>query len=308
MIEVTNLTKSYGKVEAVRSVSFSVRPGEIYGLLGPNGAGKSTTINIICGLVAASSGEARVGGFDIVRSPMDAKRILGVVPQQSIVVEELSALANCLFFGSLYGVDRSTLRERARALLNWMELSDHVDRPAGALSGGMLRRLTLVLGILHQPKALILDEPTTGLDPQTRLLLLDKIREIATNGTAVLLTTHHLEEAERLCHRIGIIDEGRIVREGTLDDLRREVQDVQLFSLRGGFARDRLAASVATIAGAEIILDSPDEVVVAAPSGAGLSGRLLEVAAALNNVREVTIKPPSLESLFIRLTGRELRE
>ena len=308
MIEVTNLTKSYGKVEAVRGVSFGVRPGEIYGLLGPNGAGKSTTINMACGLVTPSSGSASIGGFDITREPIAAKRILGVVPQQSVVIEELSSLANCLFFGSLYGVDRKTLRDRARTLLNWMELSDHIDKPAGTLSGGMLRRLTLVLGILHQPRALILDEPTTGLDPQTRLLLLDKIREIAGNGTAVLLTTHHLEEAERLCNRIGIIDHGHIIKEGTLDDLRREVQDVQLFSLRGGFSRDRLSASLAPIGAAEILLDTPDEVVVAAPSGAGLSGRLLEIAASLGDVREVTIKPPSLESLFIRLTGRELRE
>jgi ABC-2 type transport system ATP-binding protein len=308
MIEVTNLTKSFGKVEAVRGVSFQVRPGEIYGLLGPNGAGKSTTIHIICGLVAASSGEAKVGGFDIVRSPLEAKRILGVVPQQSVVVEELSAMANCLFFGSLYGVGRATLRERARTLLNWIELSDHVDKPAGTLSGGMLRRLTLVLGILHEPKALILDEPTTGLDPQTRLLLLEKIREIAARGTAVLLTTHHLEEAERLCHRVGIIDAGKIVKEGTLAELRAEVQDVQLFSLRGGFARDGLRDAIARVPGAEVVLDSADEVVVAAPSGSGQSARLLEVAASLSDVREVTIKPPSLESLFIRLTGRELRE
>jgi ABC-2 type transport system ATP-binding protein len=189
-----------------------------------------------------------------------------------------------------------------------MELSDHVDKPARALSGGMLRRLTIVLGILHQPKALILDEPTTGLDPQTRLLILDKIREIASNGTAVLLTTHHLEEAERLCHRVGIIDGGRIIKEGTLEELRGEVQDVQLFSLRGGFAREALRSSLARVNGAEIVLDSADEVVVAAPSGAAQSARLLEVAASLDNVREVTIKPPSLESLFIRLTGRELRE
>jgi ABC-2 type transport system ATP-binding protein len=306
MIEVTNLTKSYGKVEAVRGVSFTVRPGEIYGLLGPNGAGKSTTINITCGLVRPSAGSASVGGFDIARDPIAAKRILGVVPQQSMVVEELSSLANCLFFGSLYGVDRATLRERARRLLDWMELSDHADKPAAALSDGMLRRLTLVLGILHEPKALILDEPTTGLDPQTRLLLLDKIREIARGGTAVLLTTHHLEEAERLCNRIGIIDHGRIIKEGTLEELRREVQDVQLFSLRGDFSRERLAGALSPVSGAEIILDSPDEVVVAAPSGA-LSRRLLSRRRD-ENVREVTIKPPSLESLFIRLTGHELRE
>jgi ABC-2 type transport system ATP-binding protein len=308
MIEVTNLTKNFGKVEAVRGVSFQVRPGEIYGLLGPNGAGKSTTIHITCGLLKPSAGTASVGGYDITRDPIRAKRLLGVVPQQSIVVEELSSLANCLFFGSLYGVDRATLRERSRRLLDWMELSDHIDKPAGALSGGMLRRLTLVLGILHEPGALILDEPTTGLDPQTRLLLMEKIREIAGGGTAVLLTTHHLEEAERLCHRIGIIDHGHIIKEGSLEELRREVQDVQLFSLRGDFAHEGLLTALASIPGAEIVLDAPGEVVVATPAGAGLSSRLLETAASLRDVREVTIKPPSLESLFIRLTGRELRE
>jgi linearmycin/streptolysin S transport system ATP-binding protein len=308
MIEVTNLTKSYGKVEAVRGVSFSVHPGEIFGLLGPNGAGKSTTINVLCGLVAASSGEARVGGFDITREPLQAKRILGVVPQQSVVIEELSATANCMFFGSLYGVDRATLRDRSRKLLNWIELSDHAGRPAGTLSGGMLRRLTLVLGILHEPKALILDEPTTGLDPQTRLLLLDRIREIASAGTAVLLTTHHLEEAERLCDRVAIIDGGRIIKEGTLDQLRAEVEDVQLFSLRGSFEHARLHDAVAAIAGAGIVADGENEVVIAVPRGSDGSARLLELAASLEDVREVTIKPPSLESLFIRLTGRELRE
>jgi ABC-2 type transport system ATP-binding protein len=308
MIEVTNLSKSYGKVEAVRDVSFAVCPGEIYGLLGPNGAGKSTTIHILSGLVAASAGTATVGGFDVARQPLDAKRILGVVPQQSVVVEELSALANCAFFGALYGVERSVLRERSRALLDWIELSDHLNKPAGELSGGMLRRLTLVLGIIHEPKALILDEPTTGLDPQTRLLILDRIREIAAKGTAVLLTTHHLEEAERLCHRVGIIDGGRIIKEGTLAALRAEVEDVQLFSLRGGFARERLRDAVASLAGAEILLDDENEVVIAVPAGAGQTARLIETAASLDHVQEVAIKPPSLESLFIRLTGRELRE
>jgi ABC-2 type transport system ATP-binding protein len=308
MIEVTNLSKSYGKVEAVRDVSFAVRPGEIYGLLGPNGAGKSTTIHILSGLVAASAGTAKIGGFDVARQPQQAKRILGVVPQQSVVVEELSALANCMFFGALYGVERSVLRERSRALLDWIELSDHLNKPAGELSGGMLRRLTLVLGIIHEPKALILDEPTTGLDPQTRLLILDRIREIAAKGTAVLLTTHHLEEAERLCHRIGIIDGGRIIKEGTLAALRAEVEDVQLFSLRGGFARERLREAVAALAGAEILLDDEHEVVIAVPTGAAQTARLIETAASLDHVQEVAIKPPSLESLFIRLTGRELRE
>ncbi|MDH5627970.1 MAG: ABC transporter ATP-binding protein, partial [Candidatus Krumholzibacteria bacterium] len=301
-------TKSYGKVEAVRGVSFRVAPGEVYGLLGPNGAGKSTIIGILSGLVLPSSGEARIGGHDVVRDSLAAKRILGVVPQQSIVIEELSALANCMFFGSLYNVEARVLKERSRELLDWMELSDHAGKPAGTFSGGMLRRLTLVLGILHEPGALILDEPTTGLDPQTRLLLLERIREIAGKGTAVLMSTHHLEEAERLCRRVGIIDEGRIIKEGTLESLRAEVSDVQLFSLRGTFDRARLRGVVATLAGAEILLDEADEAVVAVPSGSAHASRLIELAASLEQVNEVAIKPPSLESLFIRLTGRELRE
>ena len=186
--------------------------------------------------------------------------------------------------------------------------SGHVMLFKGTLSGGMLRRLTLVLAILHEPKALILDEPTTGLDPQTRLLLLDRIRDVAKRGTAVVLTTHHLEEAERLCHRIAIIDGGRIIKEGTLDGLRGEVQDVQLFGLKGDFARDALQRSLASLPDVETVLDTPEEVVIAVPRDGSRSARLLEIAAALENVREVTVKPPSLESLFIRLTGRELRE
>jgi ABC-2 type transport system ATP-binding protein len=308
MIEVSSLTKSYGKVEAVRGVSFRVAPGEVYGLLGPNGAGKSTIIGILSGLVVPSSGEAQIGGHDVVRDSLSAKRILGVVPQQSIVIEELTALANCMFFGSLYGVEPRVLKERSRELLDWMELSDHASKPAGTFSGGMLRRLTLVLGILHEPRALILDEPTTGLDPQTRLLLLERIREIAGKGTAVLMSTHHLEEAERLCRRVGIIDGGRIIKEGTLESLRAEVADVQLFSLRGTFDRARLRGVVETLSGAEILLDEADEAVVAIPSGSAHASRLIELAASLEQVNEVAIKPPSLESLFIRLTGRELRE
>jgi linearmycin/streptolysin S transport system ATP-binding protein len=308
MIEVTNLTKTYGKVEAVRGVSFRVAPGEVYGLLGPNGAGKSTTINILSGLTAPSSGSASIGNHDVTREPLAAKRILGVVPQQSIVVDEISAMANCMFFGSLYGVDRRTLRERSRRLLDWIELSDHANQPAGTFSGGMLRRLTLVLGILHEPRALILDEPTTGLDPQTRLLLLDRIREIAANGTAVLMSTHHLEEAERLCHRVGIIDGGHIIKEGTLDQLRAEVADVQLFSLRGQFDHDRVRQVVGELGDAEILRDEPGEMVVAIPTGSSHASRLIEIAASLQQLQEVAIKPPSLESLFIRLTGRELRE
>jgi ABC-2 type transport system ATP-binding protein len=308
MIEVNKLTKNYGKVEALKEVSFHVKPGEIYGLLGPNGAGKSTAINILSGLLQPSTGSASVGGFNVVGDPTEAKKILGVVPQQSVVIEELSSLQNCLFFGSLYGVPGATLKERAHDLLGWVGLSDRKKEPVSQYSGGMMRRLTLVLGILHEPKALILDEPTVGLDPQTRLQILEHIQDIAVKGTAVLMSTHYLEEAERLCDRIGIIDEGVIIKEGTLHELRAEVEDVQIIHLRGAFDHAPLSAFVDGIAGGEVMLLGEEEMVVSLPSTSDHTTRLLEVAATLENVREVSVRPPSLESLFIRLTGREIRE
>jgi len=308
MIEVHNLSKNYGKVEALKGISFVVNPGEVYGLLGPNGAGKSTTINILSGLLHPSTGSASVGGFDVVEHPVDAKKILGVVPQQSVVIEELSALQNCMFFGSLYGVPAKELRARAQELLGWVGLSERKKDPVSQYSGGMLRRLTLVLGMLHQPRALILDEPTVGLDPQTRRQLLEHIQTIADGGTAVLFSTHYLEEAERLCDRIGIIDEGAIIKEGTLRELRAEIEDVQIIHLRGDFDRAPLAAFVDGVEGGDVMLSDAEEMTVSLPSTSDHATRLLEVAATLENVREVSVRPPSLESLFIRLTGKEIRE
>jgi ABC-2 type transport system ATP-binding protein len=308
MIAVTNLTKSYGKVEALRGISITVKSGEIYGLLGPNGAGKSTVINIISGLVQPSTGSASVGGFDIVSNPADAKRILGVVPQQSVVIDELTAMQNCVFFGSLYGQPKEELKSRAHELLSWVGLSDRLREPVSQFSGGMMRRLTLVLGIIHRPKALVLDEPTVGLDPQTRLQILEHIQKIAADGTAVLLSTHYLDEAERLCDRVGIIDEGRIIKEGALRELRAEIEDTQIVNLRGVFDQAPLEAFVASVRGGEILHRTDEEVVVSLPSTSDHTMRLLEVAASFKHVTEISVKPPSLESLFIRLTGKQIRD
>jgi ABC-2 type transport system ATP-binding protein len=308
MIEVSKLTKNYGKVEALRNISISVAPGQIYGLLGPNGAGKSTTINILSGLLRPSTGSVSIGGFDVSQSPQQAKKILGVVPQQSVVIEELSAVQNCRFFGSLYGVPPDVLKSRSEELLDWVGLSGRKKDPVSQYSGGMMRRLTLVLALIHEPKALILDEPTVGLDPQTRLQILEHIQEVSRRGTAVLLSTHYLDEAERLCDRIGIIDEGAIIIEGTLHELRAGIEDVQIIRLRGPFDREPLAAFVEGIDGGSVMPGDEEEMVVAQPSASAHATRLLEMAASLENVREVSVRPPSLESLFIRLTGKELRE
>ncbi len=307
LVDVSAVARAFGDVEAVRGVSFRVRAGEVFGLLGPNGAGKSTTIGMICGLLRPDRGRVRIGGFDVVEAPESAKRLLGVVPQETVVIEELSALENCLFYGSLYGVDRRRLRERAARLLEWIGLADKGRARAGTFSGGQLRRLALVLGIVHEPRVLVLDEPTVGLDPQTRLLLLERIREIADGGTAVLLSTHYLDEAERLCDRIAIVDHGEIRREGTLADLRAEAGNETLLTLRGAFdaraARDHAAA----LGGALLHADD-GELTVSLEAGGGAATAALERAAGIEGVTEVSVRPPSLENLFIRITGRQLRD
>jgi len=304
---VSTLTKSFGDVEAVRGISFYVEPGEIYVLLGPNGAGKSTTINILSGLLRADRGTVHIAGHDVADAPEEARRHLGVVPQQSIVIEELSALENCLFFGSLYGIGRTALREHAISLLDWIGLAEKRRARVSTFSGGQLRRLALVLGLVHEPRVLVLDEPTVGLDPQTRLLILERVREVADNGTAVLLSTHYLEEAERLCDRVGIIDHGEIKREGTLVELRATVEDVQLLTLRGSFSGKAAGDFAAAIDGV-VEAAGDGELTVSLPAGSTAAGNVMERARSLDGVSEISVRPPSLESLFIRLTGRELRD
>src|SRR5438034_4994849 len=220
MIQASGLRKRFGEIEALRGISFSVSPGEIYGLLGPNGAGKSTTISILCGLVPPDAGEVRLNGVEVASRPLEARRSLGVVPQEVALYTELSATDNLSFFGRLYGLRGGDLRRRVEQALARVNLADRAREPVERYSGGMLRRLNIAIGVLHSPKVVLLDEPTVGLDPQTRLTILELVRTIAKDGAAVLYTTHYLDEAERLCDRIAIIDHGGILAEGTLAELR----------------------------------------------------------------------------------------
>ncbi len=308
MLRIDNLKKKYDSSEALRGISFAISSGEIYGLLGPNGAGKSTAINIIAGILAPTSGSVTVSGYSIASEAIRAKSSLGVVLQEAVLVEELSALQNCMFFGSLYNIPGNELKKRSKTLLSWIGLSERMDDAVSSYSGGMKRRLSLVLGIMHEPKVLVLDEPTVGLDPQTRLMILESISEIAGRGTAVLFSTHYLEEAERICGRIGIIDNGLIIKEGSLQDLRRGIENVQILTLHGSFSKKPVEQTISNIDGAVILLDNEMETVVSVPSDPGNISRIFETVYALSGLNEVSVKPPSLESLFISLTGRKIRE
>jgi ABC-2 type transport system ATP-binding protein len=280
LLRVEAVRKSFADIHAVRGVSFEVRPGEVFGLLGPNGAGKSTTIAMAVGLLEPDAGAARLGE----RSPADpeARRGLGLAPQALALYDDLSGEENVCFFGRLYGLRGQRLRDRARRVLELVGLADRARDRAKVYSGGMKRRLNLAAAIVHDPAVLLLDEPTAGVDPQSRTNILDLVRSLAGEGKAVLYTTHYMEEAQRLCARVGIMDRGVMLDSG----------DVPALVARHG------GESVVTLS-----RDSGDE---RRSTRDPLS--VIAPALAAGGVRSVRIDPPDLESVFLALTGRSLRD
>jgi len=309
MIEVEQLRKLYGDLVAVDGVSFTARAGEIFGLLGPNGAGKTTTIGCISGLLKPTGGRLRVMGHDVVREGKAARRTLGVVPQEIALYEDLSAAENLAYWGGAQGLRGAALRERMQETLELAGLADRAKEPVKQFSGGMKRRLNFACGVLHRPKVLLLDEPTVGVDPQTRVRLLELIRAEARAGTCVLYTTHYMEEAEDLCDRLAIIDHGHIIAQGTLAELRALLRERDLLRLSGSFRPEAAREALRAADGIEIVQADEAMLVLSVTEA---SRRLPQIFAALAQagaeVRGTTLTQPSLESLFIKLTGKELRE
>jgi len=309
MIRIKDLKKTYGELVAVDGIAFTAEAGQIYGLLGPNGAGKSTTIGCISGLVAPSAGHVTVLSHDVVTEPREAKEKLGVVPQELALYEDLSAPDNLSYWGAAYGLRGAELSARVREVLELVELADRAKEPVKNFSGGMQRRLNFACGIVHRPTVLLLDEPTVGVDPQSRRKLLDLVRELAQEGTCVLYTTHYMEEAQGLCDRLGIIDHGKLIAEGSLDELRGMLGERDLLRLTGVFEPDATREALERFDGLELVAIEESSLMVAMP---GASRQLPALFSALADagmsVGETTLTQPNLESLFIKLTGRELRE
>jgi len=309
VLSAHDLRKRYGSVEAVRGVSFEIHEGETYGLLGPNGAGKTTTISMVCGLLTRDGGEVLLDGTPIDVGAVAAKAGIGYVPQDLAIYPDLSARENLQFFGRLYGLGGSALKARADEVLELIGLTDRAKDRTATFSGGMQRRLNIGIGLLHRPRLLLLDEPTVGVDPQSRNAILESIATLGRAGMAILYTTHYMEEAERLCDRVGIIDAGEIRAEGT----RRE-----LVALMGGNDQVRLAvigdveAAVAAVAAVDGVsgADAKDGVleIVVADAHRVLPRLLDAVAAAGATVRGVELESPDLEAVFLHLTGRALRD
>lgn len=308
MIRVEELEKAYGGLRAVDRVSFDVPEGELFGFLGPNGAGKTTTLSMVSGLLKPDAGTVQIAGIDVWVTPKPAKRILGLVPQDLALYEELTARENLMFWGSLFDLPRATLRSNIDLWLERVGLQDRAREPVSKFSGGMKRRLNLAIGLVHNPKVVLLDEPTVGIDPQARNNILDVIRQIAQAGTTILFTTHHLEEAESLCDRIAIMDRGRILQTGSVEELAKVVGDGDVVTVNGLFTADQFRAA----------LEGRDVVVLQAADHAGtvsLNPDRLKTVALLQilgergiDIRDVSIQKPSLESVFLKLTGRALRD
>ncbi len=311
IVEVNQLSKRYPGSEqtAVRSISFAIQRGEIFGFLGPNGAGKTTTISMLSCLLRPTSGSATIAGFDLSRQPDEIKRRIGLVPQDLALYPTLSAKDNLLFYGRIYGLKGASLKQRVDEALNLVGLYDRRHEAVEKYSGGMKRRVNIAAGLLHQPEILFLDEPTVGVDPQSRNFIFDNIEALNRSGVTVLYTTHYMEEAERLCHRVAIIDQGEIVAL----DTPRALQD----ALGGGLivaglpddVPDSLEQEIRNLPGVQSADRFDHQVKVKAASTQQTLPVVISVFNRLDvNLRSLEILEPNLESVFLELTGKRLRD
>ena len=296
-------------MRAVDGVSFTVAKGELYGLLGPNGAGKTTIMSMLSGLLAPDEGRILFDSIDLAGEPLKVKAQLGVVPQEPALYENLSARENLSFWGGLYGLSGAQLAQAVDRALDLVGLKDRAKDPVKQYSGGMKRRINPALGLVHRPRAVLMDEPTVGIDPQARLNVLEAVKAVAASGTTVIYTTHYLEEAEQLCDRIAIMDHGKILAEGTLDELKSRVGGRDIVTVRGSFDGAAVMPRLEALAGVQVTSMTPGRIVLSVEgSGRGVVDLLGRVLADGLSIDGISIQPPSLNTLFLNLTGRELRD
>jgi ABC-2 type transport system ATP-binding protein len=318
-----DLRKSYDKVEAVKGISFNILRGEIFSLLGPNGAGKTTTISMLSCLLEPSGGSANIDGHDIARDPIGVKQVIGVVPQEIALYDTLTSRQNLLFWGRMYDMGGKGLKMRIDEVLEQISLTDRAGDKVETYSGGMKRRLNIAVGLLHKPRLLYMDEPTVGIDPQSRRRILDTVKELRSQGMTVLYTTHYMEEAEELSDRVGIIDHGELIALGTQKELTRLVGEKEtlrldivdgfhLSTLEGSGAsgpENPAAAIFQVVDGVSQAGFMDDQVVLTVPNASeslpAVVNRANEVGL---RIRSIDIEEPDLEAVFLHLTGRALRD
>jgi ABC-2 type transport system ATP-binding protein len=313
-IEVSNLKKYFEDVKAVDDISFKVYKGECFGFLGPNGAGKTTTINILSCYLNPTDGIARVNNFDVVKETSEVKKYIGITPQENIFYEELTPYENMIFFGKMYDIDSEVLKKRANDLIKKVGLEEKRKTKTEKLSGGMKRRLNLIIGLVHDPEILFLDEPTEGLDPQARRLIWDYIIELKNQNKTIFLTTHYMDEADVLSNRLAIIDYGKIIAEGTPEHLKETIGKGDLLNFKIEGSIQALNNSIEELKKSEYVLDATyleeDNITrVSAMDGVGKVGKIIKYFHKNNlQVLDVEVQRNSLENVFLALTGRSLRE
>jgi len=309
VIEARDLQKRYGEIKAVDGLSFSIRHGEIFGFLGPNGAGKTTTISMLSCLTEPDGGAATVAGFDVTEAANEVKRRIGLVPQDLALYPTLSGRDNLSYFGRIYGLRGNALRQRINQVLKTVELADRANSPVQSYSGGMKRRLNIAAGLLHQPEVLFLDEPTVGVDPQSRNAIFEHVERLRDEGVTVIYTTHYMEEAERLCDRVAIIDAGRIIAldvpHKLIADLGQGIIHLGVTGQIAGEILTRIRALPEIREASQV--DGKIEVETIDPQRTLI--HLLEALDQANTkVTSLEILEPNLETVFLHLTGRQLRE
>jgi len=309
VLDCHDLTRRFGDRIAVDGVSLHIAAGETYGLLGPNGAGKTTTIRLVCGLLHRDGGDIQVGGLAVDEDARDAKALIGYVPQDVALYPDLTARENLEFIGRLYRLSGEALTKRVGEVLALIDLTDRAGDRVDSFSGGMKRRLNIGAGLLHSPALLVLDEPTVGVDPQSRHAILESVQTLSREGMAILYTTHYMEEAERLCDRVGIIDHGRLIAEGTRRELVSMIEERDRIELVASGDLDGFVDAVRGLPGIEGASVQRDEVHVLATEGRRALPAVLEVAEhSGTRVRSVQVIEPDLEAVFLHLTGTALRE
>ncbi len=308
LVEVNNLSKTYGDTRAVDGISFEIQRGEIFGLLGPNGAGKSTTINMLCAYTEPTGGQIRIDDIDVVAEPERVKPLIGVVPQDIALYPDLNAVENLRFFGRLYDIPADRLPRRIEELLRLVGLYEKRKGRVGHYSGGMKRRLNLAVGLLNEPRFLLLDEPTVGVDPQSRNKIFEFIQALNAQGLTILYTTHYMEEAELLCHRVGIMDEGHII---ALDAPQHLINTLGTGIIHIGVrdGDEGLAAQLRALPQVRAVTYRDGTLIVETVDA---QRALLDIIGLFNEtdmpMTALEILEPNLESVFIQLTGRQLRD
>jgi len=306
MIQVQNLSKSFQNIQAVNDISFTIKKGEIFGLLGPNGAGKSTTLNMMSTILTSDAGSIHIDGKNSFENSKECKHLIGVVPQEISLYEDLSAYQNLLFWGDLYGIPSKKLKEKIHSTLELIGLLDRKNDLIKTYSGGMKRRINIAAALLHNPKVLFMDEPTVGIDPQSRNHIFEVIETLNAQGMTIVYTTHYMEEVERLCDRIAIIDSGKIIAQGTQSQLQELVQTKESVQLEFEFLSENNVNQLRESLSYTMIQNNNKLLVESTIK------ELSKVITACNelqlSIKDIQLNKVNLEAIFLNLTGKQLRD